>query len=785
MKSVNLNLQNSVSLTYDKTKTTVAGRVVQKTINSQQVLGPTLTQFIDCQTQTANTPSYSKYNPNTGRLFVLSTISASPTILLFNVSLSGVQQYVGKIIVTLANSAVTTHTSSGIDVDDNGATWQIYLGTRGSVVINGGVFLVNGISLADFTPAGNTIWAAQTTGQKAVYFLQDDLFKGVSNNLTTLWGLSKFTTSPSSSFNTKLYAMNNTALAPQVVAFETATTPAVANTTTSISAQTTLYAGTSPSAFYTSGATNPGLVGNDPIIVTGVGPANVTISPISATQTVYFVRDIQFVGGAYYFNLSLTAAGAAVVPTSAVSGTANVMRAFGTCTNLFYGRTPVVGMTPALTGTLLQSNIVDHAMPTSVPLNAALNGQDCIALATSTQLYLGKVSDLFMAMSGTSTGSTITVSSTVGLAVGMAVTGPGINPGSTILSFTSTVITLSLAVLVAQGASTSFVFGAASWTSLTGSNILGTGVDIVNPTVAFMKYSDLLDRFVFVTNSSICIVKQLKNNEITGKFGNVDNTWLEAPSTLPTVPSGMITIVGLEVQGGIVFLNGGGIGQRGITFTDIYSDHGFGNSYLISPVSQINPASVIKYISSLEQLFDYTNTLNFFIRTGTSSSDSVFSTAAGGWSAITKSTDLNLSVSNPYYQIKVDFNILGALNATPAQINDVVLSIIDPNELSDYWEGSVDNTSGSGASPAYTAFRLNKAYASSVPTMYFRAYDDSGNLVISANTVSNPTLFEYSTNNGTSWNALGTIPNTILTTEIRYKWASPPGVVVSCSIRES
>jgi hypothetical protein len=69
--------------------------------------------------------------------------------------------------------------------------------------------------------------------------------------------------------------------------------------------------------------------------------------------------------------------------------------------------------------------------------------------------------------------------------------------------------------------------------------------------------------------------------------------------------------------------------------------------------------------------------------------------------------------------------------------------------------------------------------------MYFRAYDDSGNLVVSANTASNPTLFQYSTNNGTSWNALGTIPNTILTTEVRYLWASPPGVSVTVSFKES
>jgi hypothetical protein len=96
------------------------------------------------------------------------------------------------------------------------------------------------------------------------------------------------------------------------------------------------------------------------------------------------------------------------------------------------------------------------------------------------------------------------------------------------------------------------------------------------------------------------------------------------------------------------------------------------------------------------------------------------------------------------------------------------------SEISDNWVGSGDNTTQNGASPARTAFRLATAYATSVPTLYFRAYDDSGTLVASANTSANPTLFEYSSNNGTSWNSLGTIPNVAGTTEVRYNWATPP-----------
>ncbi|CAB4125170.1 hypothetical protein UFOVP53_73 [uncultured Caudovirales phage] len=789
MKTINLNLQASISNTYDKTKTTIAGRVVQKTINSQQVVGPTLTQFIDCQTQTANSPTLTKYNATTGRLFVLASISATPTILLFNVSLSGVQQYVGKIILTLANSAATTHTARGFDVDDTGATWQIIVATTGSVAINGGIFVAANIVAGDFVPAGTTIWAAQSSGQKGVYFLQDNLFKGINHNMTTLWGVVKMHRSSNSAFNTKIYTLNNTVVAPQIFSFDVAGTATVADTTASISAQTTLYAGTTPSAFFTSGTTNPGLSANDPVILTGIVPANFVSSAINALQTVYFVRDIQLITGSYYFNLAATSGGVAVTPTSNITSTITMMRAFGTNTSFFYGRTPAVGITPSLVGTLVQNNVVDHAQPTSVPLNANLNGQDCIALGTQTQLYLGKVADLFTAVQGTSTGSTITITGLPTLNIGMAVSGPGITPGSTVTSFgnngVNSNVVLSSPVITPQVSSTQFVLGANSWTSLTGANIIGSGLDVVSPVITYVKYSDVLDRFIYITNTSTAVVKQLKNNEITGKFGNVDNTWLEAPSTLPTVPAGLATVSGLETQGGMIFLSGTTTGQRGVTFVDLYSDNFFGNSYAISPVTALTNNSILKYVNTIEQLFDYTNTINLHIRTGATSSDAIFNNAVSGWIPITKATDLNLSISNNYFQIMIDFNVMGSLNATPSQIQEIALSLTEPNEISDYWSGSVDNTTQNGISPSMTAFRLAKAYATVVPTLYFRAYDDSNNLVASANTASNPTLFEYSTNNGTSWNALGAISNTALTTEIRYKWATPPGVNVTCSLRES
>ena len=69
--------------------------------------------------------------------------------------------------------------------------------------------------------------------------------------------------------------------------------------------------------------------------------------------------------------------------------------------------------------------------------------------------------------------------------------------------------------------------------------------------------------------------------------------------------------------------------------------------------------------------------------------------------------------------------------------------------------------------------------------MYARVYDTNGNLIFSANTTSNPTAFQYSTNDGTSWNALGTIPNTV-DTRVRVLVSPTPVVTVAQpSLRES
>jgi hypothetical protein len=115
-------------------------------------------------------------------------------------------------------------------------------------------------------------------------------------------------------------------------------------------------------------------------------------------------------------------------------------------------------------------------------------------------------------------------------------------------------------------------------------------------------------------------------------------------------------------------------------------------------------------------------------------------------------------------------------------LNEFILGIESLSEISNNWEFNYDDTDA--GSPSRVSFRLKTAYASSVPTLYFRAYDLSDTLVASHNTSANAGFFQYSTDGGTNWLSLGTIPNTVGTL-IRYTFSTPPGVEVRPSIRES
>jgi len=714
MKTLKADLQADVVAGYDKTKTSMIERVTQRTINSQTVMGPPPSVIMDIFTTTAGvvTPYTTCFNKDTNRFFAIATGTSLANIVLFNFNeVTFSYSYVGRIQVALGGG---THTVVNFTVDDNSSDWQIVIGTVGSVLSSGGEYIVWKVNASDFTPGGTFIPSALGNDQKATYLVQDPASVGISQTVTTLKGAAFPNTSANPSFNTKIFAQNGTAALPQVFVWDYKTTPNI-HTTLTVSAQTTPYAGTSPSAYFTTGAVNPLLLTSDQLVFLTSGPSNFTVANTIAVQVAYFARDVQLVLGNYYFNLATTITpGAAVVPATSVSNF-SMIRAYGISTNTFSHKTGVLA--PAMVGTALATNSVGYTVPTNAPANIALNGQDCLFTATNSTLYLVKLSDL--------------------------------------------------------------TNGATSWSSLTGVNAIGNGLDITAPTPAIVQYSSVLDRWVFTTNTSKFVVKKHQNSVIDATFGGLDNKYLEL-TTLGAYNTGFVTISSIDIRDGILFVCGSTVGQRITYVCDLSSDSMFDISKIITKVLDTTGKN-IRYINLLRELFELSASQTIRYRTASTESNAIFNTASGGWTTLVNGRDQELIGFDNFTQFEISSKTISDNFTSPCQVNELLIDYVDINEISDNWEGSVANTDSN--SPAKTAFRLIKAYSTSVPTLHFRAYDDNNVLVASANTSVNPSMFEYSTDNGTSWNPLGTIPNTV-NTEVRYNWVTPPGVKVTVSIRE-
>lgn len=692
MKAIKADLLQDVVGTYDQTKTTIQGRVSSRTIGGQPVLGPPLSKFIDVFTDSAQAPA-GVYCTDNGRLFVLGTPVNGTSydtlpIMLYDFNLTtGVSSYVGRIDVQLPNLAATTHTIRAFKVLDTGATgWKLFITTVATVTINGGQFLVNKIDKADFVPvAFPTIPMATASDVKAVYFLQDPANIGAGQlNIAAVGAVLDEAAN-------RLYVHNGIAATHQYYVYATNTAPTWASTSVTGVAATDVISDTGHT-----------YVNGTPLIF-----ATLTGGAGLSAGVPYFV--VNAVAGVSY-QLSLTTGGAAINFTTDITS-ATIGRAWGTTGSNFVHKT---GNLPALVGTLLLTDSEDKATPVAAPLNGGvLNGNACAFLSTSSNLYLGLLSEL--------------------------------------------------------------TSGATTWPSLTTSNLLGSVNQITASTNTFASWSNVLDAATYVTNVSKFITKQVVNNVIQSIAGELNNQYYEATAN-DTVNLGLVTVIGMDNASGWLFAAGNTVGQRGVIAIDYRSDSRYDSSYIVTKVLN-NPNSALKFITSLEKLADSTGNISVQYRT------SGFGSISGGWIDLMSFSDLTATaLTSNQIQFKILFNIQSEGSSTPAQIFELIVGVEANDGISDNWEFS-DDFSDNG-SPSRTAFRLKLAYASTVPTLHYRAYDLSNALLINHNTVTNAANFEYSTNNGVSWSPLGTIPNTVGTL-VRYSFTSPPGVDIRPSIKES
>ena len=912
MKTSLAGLQNSVSSIYSTTGTTTFGRAFQKTINSQGVIGPQLTQWMDIFQTYALYPQDCYYNPNTGHLFVLASSAAALTavntwVMLFNFSSSNswTPTYVGKVNLNFGNSAASTPTIKGFSVYESGGNIIPCISVTGSVAIEGGTYIAYNLTTASFTVGGTTIYPASGSGQAGyMYFLQDPVALGASHAATTAWGQALPQFSGTGSVASQILQANGTFALPAMYSWNLATAPAVSSTVTSgvnslnggyssatYGVSTACYLSMPPNPTYyttftisslasaiTAGATYTvsgitltagwsyasGALGivltstsssqvpssGTLTLASGSGPATIaytgtsqsllfngyalgaggdqvvmmagtaavptgltawSANTLQTTSNVYFTRDAQLVynfttsstssgitaGATYtvagvtltcsitygsgvttvlmnttngatipssgtltfasgtgpaaitysaqtstmYFNAAATTGGAAVATTSTNSGF-TMMRAFGISSNGFLLKT---GNLTAITGGALVANTMNYCKPTSSPANTTLQSADCISFQANSALYLFKISDL----------------------VSLGTTWPSLNTA-----------------------------GIAN---------TGTGLDITTPSAVFGEYDNPAltggtDNFVYVTNTSTFVMKPYKvaGSALTAVFGGTTNTYYAGQNPV-TVQAGLTAITQIHCNGGFLFICAAATtGQQGIVIADMGSDATFGYSGIISPVLSLPAGTTFKYIDTLEQLFNYTDSMNFWVRSASTSGSAVFSsstlpsgspvsagTVSNGWTNIQTASDMSAYSVGPYFQFCITYQILTLLANTPAQLYDLIYAYLPPGESSDYWVLNVDNTTQGSGSPSYITWYQQTAYASSIPTLYVRLIDyATGAVTQQYNSVTNASLFSYSTNGGTSWNAFGT-PTNAVGTLVRCLISTTPGDQQFVSIRES
>lgn len=695
MKWLKSDLVADVVSSYDQNKTTIQGRVASKVINTQTVLGPPLSKFIDVFIDTGLIPA-SVYCTENGRLFITTvpvngTSYDSMPILLYDFNLTtGAYAYVGRIDIQLPNLAATVHTLRALKVIDTGTTgWKIFIATTATVTINGGLFLVNNIDKTDFIPVSfPVIPMALASNAKAVYLLQDPANIGVGQlNIASVGAVLDVP-------NNRIYVHNGVAATHQYYVYDTAIAPTwSANSVTGVASTDII------------NDTGHTFVNNTPVVFSSLtGGAGLAIN------TPYFV--VNAVAGVSY-QLSLTSGGAAINFTTDISA-ATLGRAWGTTGSNWIHKT---GNLPALVGTLLATDSEDRAVPVNSPINGGvLNGNACAFLATTSNLYLGLLSEL--------------------------------------------------------------TSGATTWPSLSTSNILGSVNEITAPSALYAAWSDVLDVSTYVTNTSKFISKQLVNNVIRHNTGELNNQYYETFNP-DTVSLGFASVVGLDHANGWLFAAGGSqapAGQRGIIFCDYRSDSFYDHSYIVTKVLN-NPNGMLRFLTSYEQLWQNTGNIKVQYRT------SGFGSISGGWTNLLSFSDLSSSViTSNQIQFKIQFTMQSEGSSSPAQINELLIGLEANNSISDNWEFSDDWSDNT--SPSRCAFRLKTAYGTSVPQLFFRAYDLSDSLLVNHNTTANAANFEYSTNNGVSWSPLGTIPNTVGTL-VRYTFTSPPGVDIRPGLKES
>lgn len=767
MKLIKADLLSSVGGSYDQTRTTIQGRVASKVIDSKTVLGPPLSKWIDVITDgLGQGPTSTLFATPNGRIFVIGVIAAGVIpIYLYDFDYdTGDHTYVGRINVTSPANPATVHTVRGLRVIDTGTTgWRIYVLTTGAVLPNGGVFVVNDIAKTDFVQVSfPTIPFATGNGQKAVYFSKN------SNTLFTTSVTISVASPGKVSFTAHPFQVND----PVTFSFGTLPTGLALNTTYFVRNPTAndfeLSAtknGASINTTGSGGTASIGLVYAETALLGCVFDlANnrlYTHNGLAAAHQ-YYVRDTSAAMTYTTTAVSVNVASPGKVTHNAHGYQTNdsvVFTAGSVPTGLLVGTVYYVRNPTANDYELSLTSGGASINTTGLASVGAFIGR---AFGITGTGFLHQTNDLPVV-----TGAILnTDSEGYASPVDSPLNGGTLNGNP--CAFFATASNLYMGLL------SELTAGATLWPSLVTSNILGATNEIVAPATLFAGWSSTLDSAIYVTNVSKFITKKIQNNIIDTNFGELNNSYYEATNP-ETVELGFVTVTNFNNESGWLFVMGGTAGQRGLIAVDIRSDAAVGQSFIVTKVLD-TPNSTAVVLATVEKLYEFTGNVQVQYRT------SGFGSIGGGWTDINIGDDLSAVALGDQIQFKILFKVQCEGSSTPAQVHELLFGLESKSETSDNWEYSHDNSSS--GSPTRVGFRLKKAYASTVPTIYFRAYDLSDALLINNNTSADAAKFEYSINSGVSWLPLGTIPNTVGTL-IRYTFTSPPGVDIRPGLKEA
>ena len=785
MKLVDLKLLENVGGTYDQTRTTIQGRVSQRTIDSKPVLGPPPSKFIDVFSDTLGTvtPAVTFYASNNSRIFVLGTQTAAPAALLpilcyeFN-STTGASTYVGRINVRLPNTPAIAHTIRALKVVDAGTTgWKIYLTAVGTILVGGsGTLLVNKVDRADFTQvAPPTIDFATGNDQKAVYQLGrlatmnsrsmtitlgtpvkfNFTAHGFNNNDQVYFTSQVGAAWTSSTFvaNTKYFVRNASADQFELSAsFNGVSINAAAGPTSVVMQELNqeidaagsildydaqkLYVHVGASAQHqyfvrdtsvapTYSTTTADIISGTPAKINLVGHPYTENEPI---QIISGVLPAAFALNTTYFVRNLTAndfelsltAGGASINAVTSSTGVVIGRAFGYTTSQWLHKTSIL---PVLSGTLLLTDSERHATPTNSPINGPLiNSQSCAFFATG-----ATGAQMYVGRLDELTADTLT------------------------------------------------------WPSLTTFNYQGALNQFVVPVPLTASWADSVDRAIFLGGSATAtsfriFVKKIENNLMSTNFGDFGIDWYETTTRDSYELKTAVPPVNFSNQNGWVFIASNTVGQRGILVVDLRSDCLFDYSYIVSKVVSLPQNSIVKSLNFFKELIATSGELDVYYRT------SGFGSISGGWVSLDEGQPLSIAGSTQI-QFKICFKTQAIGHSSHIQVSGAEVGYESQEDLSDNWEYSYDDSSV--GSPTRIGFRLKQTYATSIPsTLKFQASDLSGLILISQTITTNPSNFQYSTDGGTTWLNLGTIPNTVGTL-VRYTFTSPPGTDIRPSLKDS